>query len=36
MVQTGDTSNQVVRSLLTVGTWAFVFSDGHVYVGEGI
>ena len=29
------TSNRVVRSPLTVGTWAFVFSDGHVYVGEG-
>jgi hypothetical protein len=34
-VKTGKTSNYVVRSPLTVGTWASVFSDGHVYVGEG-
>ena len=29
------TGNRVKRAPLTAGTWAFIFSDGNVYVGEG-
>jgi len=33
--ESGNIGKRVKRLPLTTGTWAFVFSDGNVYVGEG-
>jgi len=33
--ESGDIGKRVKRLPLTAGAWAFVFSDGDVYVGEG-
>jgi len=32
---TSNNTDRVKRRPLTTGTWAFVFCDGNVYVGEG-
>ena len=33
--ETGGKTSRVKRLPLTTGSWAFVFSNGNVYVGEG-